>query len=83
MKIERGQKILVCDRRKGEFLAVASETFDTEDCEFYPVITLQYVSGVSTDWDIGESIPCRRGISKIFLCSESTKNVENNDLKKK
>lgn len=82
MKIERGQKILVCDKRKGEFLAVASETFDTEDCDFYPVITLEYVSGLATDWDIGEAIPCRRGISKIILWSESPNDVENNDLKK-
>lgn len=70
MKIKKGQKILVLDKRKGRFLALASDNFDTENCEFYPVTTLEYVSGLSTDWDVGKSIPCRRGISKIVPYEE-------------
>lgn len=67
MKVEKGQKIRVHDIRKGKFEAVALESFDTEIDEFYPVATLEFVSGLVNDWDIGERIPCRRGISKIYL----------------
>ena len=54
-------------RRKGVFKGVAIKDFDTEKDEFYPVATLEYVRGAANDWEPGEAIPCRRGISTINL----------------
>lgn len=65
MKIKAGQNIIVRDRRKGTFKATAITDFDTEEDEFYPVITREFVRGMANDWDIGEKIPCRRGLSTI------------------
>lgn len=67
MKIKKGQIFTVRDKRKGVFQAKALEDFDTDTDEFYPVATLEIVIGCSTIWDVGERIPCRRGISSIFI----------------
>ncbi len=67
MIIKKGQTFTVQDRRKGAFKGVAIADFDTEKDEFYPVATLEYVAGVANDWEPGEAIPCRRGISTIVL----------------
>lgn len=66
MKIKKGQQFKVRDRRKGTFRGVALRDFDTETDEFYPVATLEYVAGMANDWEPGEEIPCRRGISEII-----------------
>lgn len=73
MKIEKGTVVLVSDRRKGKFRAKAQEVFDTETDEFYPLVTLDYVSGMSTDWEPGDEIPARRGISFITKIEKATK----------
>lgn len=65
MFIKKGTRFTVYDNRKGTFKGEAADDFDTELDEFYPVVTLEYVRGASTDWDVGDSIPCRKGISKI------------------
>lgn len=67
MIVKKGQTFLVVDRRKGKFRGVALQDFDTEADEFYPVATLEYVSGMANNWEEGEAIPCRKGISKILL----------------
>lgn len=67
MKVIKGQEFTVKDLRKGTFRAVALQDFDTEVDEFYPVATQEYVSGMANDWEAGEQIPCRRGISTIVL----------------
>lgn len=58
---------MVKDRRKGSFKAVAIRDFDTEADEFYPIATEEFVSGMSTDWEPGEEIPARRGISTVEI----------------
>lgn len=72
MKIEKGSVVLVCDRRKGKFRAKAQEAFDTEIDEFYPLVTLDYVSGMTTDWEPGDDIPARRGITFITKIEKAT-----------
>ena len=67
MLVKKGQTFVVRDKRKGEFSGYALQDFDTETDIFYPVATLEFVSGLSTDWDVGEPIPCRKGISEILL----------------
>lgn len=77
MKIAKGENIIVHDRRKGTFKAVATEDFDTELDEFYPVISREFVRGAANDWDIGERVPCRKGISEIKV--ERQKAGDNDD----
>lgn len=70
MIIKAGTKIFIKDRRKGSFHGVAERDFDTEKDEFYPIITSEYVAGIANDWDVGERIPCRKGISSVYVDSE-------------
>ena len=67
MIIKKGQTFTVHDRRKGIFRGIATKDFDTEKDEFYPVATLECVRGLANDWEPGEAIPCRNGISTINL----------------
>lgn len=67
MIIKAGTKLYVMDRRKGNFYGVAEKDFDTEKDEFYPIITSEYVAGMANDWEPGERIPCRKGISTVFV----------------
>ena len=65
MRIEKGKRLIVRDRRKGRFEAEALRDFDTED-EFYPVTPLQKVVGLTNEWEYGDEIPCRKGIAYII-----------------
>ena len=65
MKIEKGEIVQVSDRRKGKYRAQAQEAYDTEADEWYPLVTLDYVRGMATEWEPGDDIPARRGISFI------------------
>ena len=70
MFIKKDTKLIVNDKRKGTFKAIATRDFDTETEEFYPVVTQQAVSGMVNEWLPGESIPCRKGISAIRIDEE-------------
>ena len=67
MNIEKGQKLIIKNDRKGTFKAVAEQTFNTKEEEFYPVCLAvnQYVGGKSLYWEAGESIPCRANLCTI------------------
>ena len=66
MKITKNTKLIVRDRRKGKFFGIAAKDFDTEVDEFYPILLDQpYLSGMANDWEQGEEVPCRRGISEV------------------
>lgn len=68
MKIKAGTKLLVKDRRKGDFLGVAEKDFDTEHDEFFPVILDQdYLIGMANVWEMGERVPCRKDISFVEI----------------
>ena len=70
MKIEKGTKLLIKDKRSGNFLAVASENFDTDD-EWYSVtLDEDYLEGAATVWVRGEEVPARKGISEVEIRSE-------------
>lgn len=66
MKIEKGTRLIVRDRRKGKYEAEALRDFDTED-EWYHVTPLSVVEGLTTEWENGEEIPCRKGIATIEI----------------
>lgn len=69
MKITQGTKLFVTDSRKGQYKAVATCDFDTDEWDFYPVAVDQrkVVKGLRTDWHYGDSIPCRKGIATIDI----------------
>lgn len=67
MKILKGTKLRVDDRRKGKFFAVANSDFDTED-EWYDIVLDQdYLEGMSNDWVKGEHVPARNGLSQLIV----------------
>lgn len=68
MIIKKDEVVKVRDSRKGTFFAKATEDFNTDECEFYPLVLWQDdpVQGLSTNWIKGESIPSRRGLSTII-----------------
>lgn len=70
MIIKAGTKIFIKDRRKGNFHGIAEKDFDTEKDEFYPIITSEFVEGMANDWEAGERIPCRKGISTVYVEDE-------------
>lgn len=65
MIIKKGTRLIVLDRRKGQYVAEALRDFDTEKDEFYPVTPLKTVVGMVNTWDHGDEIPCRKGIATI------------------
>lgn len=67
MIIKKGTKVRVKHCRKGNFNAVAIRDFDTEKETFYPFATLQYVRGMSTDWEEGETIECRNSLCSFEI----------------
>lgn len=73
MQIKKGTLIDVDHRRKGKFRAVATEDFDSEKAEFYPLAVAEgngHVSGHTTDWEEGERIPCRNSICTISIVEQ-------------
>ena len=72
MIIKKGQNLIVQDRRKGTYKAVACDDFDTETTEFYPVEVREgYVVGLTTVWGKGNTIPCRNTQATIALDEEN------------
>lgn len=69
MEIKKGTKLRVTHTRKGTFTGVAFEDFDTND-EFYRITVddkQQTVMGLTTDWCVGERIPCRASLTQITV----------------
>lgn len=68
MKINKGSLVQVHHRRKGMFKAIALETFDTKNTEFYPLAVAEgTVEGKSDVWVAGEAIPCKKTFCIISL----------------
>ena len=69
MIIKKGTLLEVSHNRKGNFIGIADEDFDTEKTEFYPISLAQkrMVEGISNDWKKGETIPCRASLCKIKI----------------
>lgn len=66
MLISKGTKLIVSHSRKGRFMGVASEDFDSETAEWFPIKVAQpVVFGMVNEWEDGESIPCRASLCKI------------------
>lgn len=67
MIIYPGTKLTVHCSRKGTYKARASKKIDTEKDEWYEVYVDQDepVIGLSTIWEKGDSIPCRRGMATL------------------
>ena len=70
MKIKKGTKLLIKDKRKGTFLAIASEDFDTDDQWYSVILDQDYLEGMANDWIRGENVPARKGLSEVEVRSE-------------
>lgn len=76
MILKKGTKILVESRRKGNYKGILGEDVDVDKFNsgkedyFVEVFAAQIVFGVSEDWQIEESIPCRSGLNKIKVIGE-------------
>lgn len=66
MEIKKDEKLLVNDSRKGIYIVIAKENFNTEETEWFPVILFSTeVKGLSKTWYKGEEIPCRKSLIKF------------------
>lgn len=67
MKIKKDTLVRVRHSRKGVFVGVATEDFNTKD-EWYPVRVSEdngIVEGISNYWEEGEDIPCRGSLCQV------------------
>jgi len=71
MKIKKGTLCFVKHSRSGNWYGVAYEDFDTED-EWYSLILDEEAgrSGLNTEWEKGEKMPCRKSLCKIEIINE-------------
>ena len=76
MILKKGTKVLVESRRRGSYRGILGEDVDIDKFNsgkedyFVEVFAAQIVFGVSEDWQIGESVPCRSGLNKIKVIGE-------------
>ena len=73
MKVFKGQSVIVKDSRKGTYRGVATADFDTIDDEWYSVTPKETVYSISTCWEPGDDVPCRRGIA--YIQAERAENI--------
>ena len=81
MKIKKDSLLDVNHSRKGQFVGIATEDFDTEKDEFYPIRIAKRSEGGNTEvitginpnnrWVAGDEIPCRKGLCKIKVIEET------------
>ena len=72
MEVQKGDLLNIRHSRKGFFKAVATQAFDTDEEEFYPIVLApdQYVKGMADDWVSGEKISCRKSLVTLILIEE-------------
>lgn len=69
MKIKKGTVLDVKSERKGNYIGIALEDFDTEEDELYEIAVHQHipVQGLNNEWKKGERIPARRGMCTVSV----------------
>lgn len=72
MKLLKNTIVGVCHKRHGKFTGIVLKDFDTDVEEFYPIAVYQYdpVIGLSTVWNKGDEIPCRKSMVELFILDE-------------
>ena len=73
MEIKKNQLVKVKHQRKGEFTAIASEDFDTEERTFYPLSLIKgnpIKISPGDPYEAGDSIPCRNSFCELELIKE-------------
>jgi hypothetical protein len=72
MEIKKGTLLNVKHSRKGRFLGIAREDFDTDKEEWYPINVAggNKANGVSEFWNAGDEIPCRKDFTKVEVISD-------------
>ena len=69
MKVMKNSLLQIEHSRKGSFLALALQDFDTDELEFFPVAVAEQVEGLIDVWKAGEQIPCRSSFCHITATS--------------
>ena len=69
MEIKKDTILDVNHKRKGKFIGIVLEDFDSEKEEFYPIAVAQFnpVRGMANDWEVMEKIPCRATLCEISV----------------
>lgn len=69
IQIKKGTLLNVNHSRSGNWVGIATEDFDTEKDEWYPIALAQeqIVKGMRTYWTKGDSMPARRGLCKVEI----------------
>ncbi len=77
MLVKKGQLLEVTHNRKGKFIAVAQEDFNSSKVNFFPLalaINQEVVgSGKGTVWEVGDGIPCRASLCSIKFYNKSVR----------
>ena len=75
MKIFKGTILKIRHQRNGEFFGMATKDFDSEMEKFYPIQSAQLttVKGVTNEWELGDSVPCRAEFVTFELASPNKK----------
>ena len=67
-EFKKGDKVIVIDNRKGTYKGTVEKDFDTVTDEWYSISLRQdYLEGMSTYWEKGDHVPCRRGLAIVRL----------------
>lgn len=72
MKIKKDTMLEVNHSRSGRWIGIATEDFDTEKDEWYPLVLAQEttVHGLNTSWEKGEKVPARRGLCTVKIIED-------------
>lgn len=82
MMISKNTLFRLNHQRKGLLTVKATEDFDTEKAEWYPIIATHKTGGINTFWVAGERISCRASfcnhitilLEQPFLSEEKPEN---------
>jgi hypothetical protein len=76
MLIKKGTLLKVNHSRKGQFIAIADQDFDSETENFYPLSLAQEkrIYGLNRSWIKGDIITCRRTLCVIETYEEKKEN---------
>jgi len=68
MDIKKGTILEVNHSRSGKWIGIATEDFNTEKEEWYPIdLHQETVHGMARSWFKGDSMPCRASLCKVKI----------------
>jgi len=73
--IKKGTILNVRHTRSGKWTGIATQDFDTELVEFYPIALAQeeIVEGLTVQYLPGDNMPCRKSLCTITILEKEKK----------